>query len=167
MLPKIKNLLLKFDILGPTPELLHKNSPRFSTFIGLFLTISTILITGLSIKDIITNFTNNSNPSLHVFGDFTMDNSFELNHTSLKVFFQFNYYDLHNQSFNVINKTELTRLLTLYSDDRKYSQIVFPLFSILDFRKTSYTFLNITDPKGYSSHAKYFNSLKNNLILWC
>lgn len=56
------DLLLRIDLVGPRPLIKIEGNQRYSTFVGVFLTLTIVGVTLFTIRDIITNWYNQTNP---------------------------------------------------------------------------------------------------------
>jgi hypothetical protein len=105
-LPFFIKQLLYLDALGPKPEIKVNHLPRYSTFLGVFSTLLSIIISFISIQFPLLNYINKDNALISSSPKFG-DEPITLNSTHLSVYMNFGNFDNERRTFNLIPMTSL------------------------------------------------------------
>lgn len=101
MFRNLYKLILSFDAVGPRPELNYKGNSRYSSIIGVILTISAFFLALVTIKFTLISFHGKINPDVFITENFDEDRVVNLNNTNYQFFINVVYLD--NKTFEHVN----------------------------------------------------------------
>jgi len=112
VLNKFYNFVLSFDLIGPSPKLNFEGRERFSTLIGVFLTLGAFALSCFSNRNSFDSVINNTSPKM-LSQNQPLEIPMSINTTTVKMYMQVQYIDPYTKSFKSINKTELPHFLIM------------------------------------------------------
>ena len=135
------NKLLSLDMLGPTPTINYEGNERYSTLLGLAMTLFVFVIPLLTIQFLISNFIYRTNPDTFLTTSYE-ENATVLNNTSYQFYIGILRMDQVTKQFIYVNKSEFDSPGLVYF--RQNNSGYFSLKIILLWRSVIIPFSRIT-----------------------
>jgi len=157
MISKLRLFLLSNDGLGPMPEFVHKGSQRYTTWLGLGLTIVIYAFTIVNVVPLVVSFIFGYDPSINSDYDYILKDNFLMTKNNLKLYIQFQTYDETSKFYHTLTDEEVKSII-FTNGAYSFPKVLFRNNTNNNvLPETSLTFCDIGFFKDYNLYQEYWN----------